>query len=86
MTTIRQANHEAIEIYAAIKQVMKEMNCDFCQSWWINSKNFSLKSGLSTAKINQRCKLLVKQGYLTIDKSKTSTSTGVCYRLTDKTL
>lgn len=86
MTTIRQSNHEAIEIYAAIKKVMQETECDYCQSWWLNSKNFDLKSGLSTDKINQRCRLLVKQGYLTIDRSKTSTSEGTCYRLTDKTL
>jgi len=86
MTTNRQSNLEAIEIYAAIKLVMKEVNSDRIQSWWINSKNFDLKSKLSTSKINQRCRLLVKQGYLTIDRSKTSTSNGTCYRLTDKIL
>lgn len=86
MTTNRQSNLEAIEIYAAIKQVMKEANSHHCQSWWLNSKNFDLKSKLTTSKINQRCKLLVKQGYLTIDKANTSTSTGTCYLLTDKTL
>lgn len=86
MTTNRQSNHEAIEIYAAIKQVIQEVGYDYCQSWWINSKNFDLKSKLPTSKITQRCKLLVKQGYLTIDKSKTSPSTGTCYKLTDKAL
>ena len=44
MTTNRQSNLEAIEIYAAIKQVMKEANSHHCQSWWLNSKNFDLKS------------------------------------------
>ena len=86
MTTNRQSNHEAIEIYSAIKKIMAEMNTEYCQSWWLNSKNFDLKSKLSTSKINQRCKLLVKQGYLIIDKSRTSTSMGICYRLTDKML
>lgn len=86
MKTNQQINKEAIEIYNAIKQIMKESNCNYCQSWWLNSKNFDLKSKLSTPKINQRCKLLVKQGYLYIDKENTSTSQGVCYKLTDKFL
>lgn len=86
MTTNRQSNQEAIEIYAAIKKVMADANTDYCQSWWLNTWNFDLKSKLSTSKINQRCKLLVKQGYLSIDKSRTSTSMGICYKLTDKML
>ena len=75
---------ESKEIYFAIKQVMKEKGCDHCQSWWLNSKNFQLKSKLSTQKINQKAKILIKQGYLTIDSKNTSTSEGTCYRLTNK--
>lgn len=81
-----QINQEAKEIYLAIKQLMEKTGYDYCQSWWINTKNFELKSNLKTPQIVQRCRLLVKQGYLTIDKLKTSTSTGTCFRLTDKIL
>lgn len=83
MTTNRQMNHEAIQIYAAIKSLLKQNATDYCQSWWIR---FELDIKLSTSKVNQRCKNLVKQGYLTIDKSKTSTSCGISYKLTDKAL
>lgn len=86
MKTKNQIKEEAKEIYLAIKEVMSKSECDFCQSWWLNTKNFDLKSNLSTPQINQRAKLLVKQGYLTVDKTKTSTSYGTCYRLTDKPL
>jgi len=79
-----QIKEEAKEIYFAIKEAMVRAKTDYCQSWWLNSKNFELKSKLSTPTINQRAKLLVKQGYLTIDKSKTKTSTGTSYKLTDK--
>lgn len=86
MKSNRQINLEALEIYNAIKQVMKETKYDFCQSWWLNSRNFDLRSKLKTPEINRRAHLLVKQGYLTIDKSRTSSSTGTCYQLTDKSI
>lgn len=78
--------NEANEIYFAIKEVMAKGNTDYCQSWWLNTKNFDLKSNLKTPQIVQRCKLLVRQGYLSIDKSRTSPSSGTSYRLTDKLL
>lgn len=84
MKSKNQINQEAKEIYFAIKQVMEKSGYDYCQSWWLNSKNFELKSNLKTPQIVQRCRLLVKQGYLTIDKSKTSTSSGTSFKLTDK--
>lgn len=84
MSTKQQIKEEAKEIYFAIKQVMEKSGHDYCQSWWLNTRNFDLKSKLSTPKINQRCKLLIKMGLLVIDKSKTSTSSGVSYKLTDK--
>jgi hypothetical protein len=86
MKTRDQINEESKEIYFAIKHMIRESECDYCQSWWLNTRNFDLKSKLKTPQINQRAKLLVKQGYLIIDKSRTSTSTGTCYRLTNKVL
>lgn len=87
MKSKNEINQEAKEIYFAIKQVMERhgyIKYDYCQSWWLNYKNFDLKSKLKTPQIMQRCKLLVRQGYLTIDKSKTSTSEGTSFKLTDK--
>lgn len=75
---------EAKEIYFAIKSVMDKQQTGHCQSWWLNERNFGLKSKLKTPQVNQRCKLLIKMGLLTIDKDKTSTSRGTSYRLTDK--
>ena len=75
---------EAEEIYYAIIKTMNEMETDHCQSWWLNKNNFDLKSKLFTSKINRRARLLVRQGYLQINKSLTSTSTGTCYKLTEK--
>lgn len=80
----KQIDEEAKEIYFAIKQIMERSETDYCQSWWLNTRNFDLKSGLETPEINQRAKLLVKQGFLSIDSSKTGPSTGTCYKLTDK--
>ena len=79
-----EINNESAEIYFAIKQIIQETGYDHCQSWWLNTKNFNLKSKLSTQKINQRAKILVKQGFLTIDTKNTSTSQGTCYKLTNK--
>lgn len=79
-----EISKEVKEVYFAIIQIMRENDYDHCQSWWLNTKNFDLKSKLSTRKINQRASVLVKQGYLVIDKKNTSTSQGVCYKLTDK--
>lgn len=84
MKTKKEINEEAKEIYFAIKQIMERSETDYCQSWWLNTRNFDLKSKLKTPQINQRAKLLVKQGYLTIDKSNTKKSTGTSYKLTDK--
>lgn len=84
MKSRNQINKEAIEIYFAIKQVINISGNDYCQSWWINTKNFGLKSNLKTSQIVQRAKLLASKGYLVIDKSNTSTSTGTCFRLTEK--
>lgn len=79
-----QIQEEAREIYFAIKEVMEKSKTDYCQSWWLNTRNFDLKSNLKTSHIVQRAKLLIRQGYLTIDKSNTSTSMGTSYKLTDK--
>ena len=84
MKTKEQINEEAKEIYFAIKKIMERSETNYCQSWWLNTRNFDLKSGLKTPQINQRAKLLVKQGYLTVDKSNTNTSIGTSYKLTDK--
>jgi len=84
--TREQIKSESIMVYFAIKETMKNMNTNFCQSWWINMKNFDLSTPLSIKTINQRAKLLIRDGYLIIDKSKTSTSTGTCYKLTDKSM
>jgi len=82
--TKSEINNEAKEIYFAIKQITEEAGYNYCHSWWLNTKNFDLKSKLSTQKINQRCKLLIKKGILTIDIKRTSTSQGTCYILTGK--
>jgi hypothetical protein len=84
MKSKEEINNEAKEIYLAIIEAMKFSHSDYCQSWWINKRNVVLKSKLETPQINQRCKLLVKKGFLIIDKSKTSRSTGTSYKLTDK--
>jgi len=84
MKTKEKINEEAEEIYFAIKEVMEKSGLDYCQSWWLNTRNFDLKSKLSTQEINQRAKLLIKRGFLIINKSQTSKSTGICYKLTDK--
>jgi len=75
---------EAIRVYNAIVEVMQHSKTDYCRSWWLNTMNLNI--ALSTSKITQRCRLLAAKGYLTIDYSKTSTSTGTCYFLTDKKL
>jgi len=77
-----EINKESIDVYNEIVNTMEKMQVDYCQSWWLNYRNTSL--GLKTPKINQIAKKLVKQGYLMIDKSRTSTSTGTSYKLTDK--
>jgi hypothetical protein len=84
MKTRSEIDKEAKEIYFAIKKIMKDVGYNTCQSWWLNTKNFDLKSKLKTPQINQRCKLLIKKGLLTIDIKKTSTSQGTCYKLTNK--
>jgi len=75
---------EAIQVYNAIIEAMKKSKTNYCRSWWLNTMNLNIT--LSTSKITQRCRLLASKGYLTIDYSKTSTSTGTCYSLTDKKL
>jgi len=77
---------EAIQVYNAIVEVMQKSKTNYCRSWWINSRVLKMPITLSTNKITQRCRLLASKGYLTIDYSKTSTSTGTCYSLTDKKL
>lgn len=84
MKSRKEINQEAEEIYFAIKQTMEKMGTDYCQSWWINTRNFNLKSHLPTSTINQRCRLLIKQGYLIKNQSLTATHTGTSYKLTDK--
>lgn len=71
-------------IYQAIKDTMVKMKVDYCQSWWLTCKDNLLPINLSTSIINSRCKLLVKNGYLSINRKQTSSSMGVCYQLTDK--
>ena len=78
-----QIRKETEKLYKEIIIVMKEMGTDHCQSWWLNPSNTNL--GLKTSEINSRAKKLVEEGFLTIDRSKTSKSTGTCYKLTDKT-
>ena len=86
-----EINKEVKEVYFAIKTIIDEAGYGYCQSWWLNTKNIPLayptnigKLNLSTKKINQRAKILVKKGLLIIDIKNTSTSMGVCYKLTDK--
>jgi hypothetical protein len=79
-----QIRNEANVVYWAIQELMKIQEVDYCQSWWLNTRNFTFKTEMSTQKINQRAKLLVKEGYLKIDSNRTSTSTGTCYQLTEK--
>ena len=76
-----QIHKEKIAVYFGMIAVMKMHDVDYCQSWWLNTKNYNI--GLTTPEINRRAKLLVKQGLLLIDKSLTSNSCGICYRLTD---
>lgn len=81
---------ELHKVYDAIKETIAKTKIesldvvDYCQSWWLNEKNHELGKEMNTPKINRLAKKLVEGGYLTIDKSKTSTSTGTCYKLTDK--
>ena len=79
-----QIMEEAKEIFLAIKETMNKMGTDYCQSWWINKNNYKLNSGLSTPSVNQRCRLLVKKGYLIKNDTLTSTHTGTSYKLTGK--
>jgi hypothetical protein len=78
-----QIYSEALEVYAAISEVTALQGCGYCLSWWINTRNFPLKTTMSTPKINRRARLLVKLGYLIIDRKETSTSSGTCYKLTE---
>lgn len=76
---------EAKEVFEAIKFVIANTDhADYCLSWWLNTRNFNLKSKLSTPKINQRCKLLIKMGLIEKVDGKTSVSAGTCYKLTGK--
>jgi hypothetical protein len=70
-------------VYGAILETMNKMGTHYCQSWWLTCQDGPLH-GIPTSKINYRAKLLVERGYLQINNSKTSTSTGTCYELTDK--
>ena len=86
-----EISKESKEIYFAIKHIIEETGYGYCQSWWLNSKNISLgypthigSLDLSTKKINQRAQFLIKKGLLIIDTTNTSTSMGICYRLTNK--
>lgn len=78
-----QINQEIKSVYEAIKKDMICRNVDYCQSWWIIAKDDVSNLPMSTRDINRRANILVKNGYLSIDKKHTSTSTGICYRLTD---
>lgn len=75
---------EAKEVYQAIKETIQDMDTDHCQSWWLNKKNHPIGSKLTTAQINTRARMLVKEGYLEIDRKYTKPSCGTCYRLTNK--
>lgn len=83
MTAKEQIYDEALNVYEALLEVAQLSGTDYCLSWWINTRNFKLKTTMSTQKINRRAKLLVKMGFLTIDKKLTSRSTGTCYKFTD---
>ena len=69
-------------VYKLINDKIIENNNEYCLSWWLNPRNSDC--GLKTTEINQRAKSLVKEGFLSIDEKMTSTSTGTCYRLTEK--
>ncbi|MDP4201455.1 MAG: hypothetical protein Q8861_02070 [Bacteroidota bacterium] len=86
MKTKKQILEEAIEIYAAILLIMRQQKTDYCQSWWLNKHNFSLQSNLDSKSIVRRCHLLVRLGYLIIDREKTSTAMGTSFKLTEKQL
>lgn len=72
---------EADEILEAVKNLMKENELDYVQSWWLSPRNCNLKSNLKMPQITSRLKLLVKHGKLIIDKKYTSTSKGTRYRI-----
>lgn len=82
MKTKQQIQQEADSLYDRIVKMAKEHHQDYIQSWWFNKRNSDL--GLTTPQINSRCRLLVRQGKLSIDHSRTSTSYGTCYRILDK--
>ena len=91
MTALEKKREEDLhKVYDAIKSVIAKQIEEnpffegYCQSWWLNKNNHELGKEMSTPKINRLAKILVEGGYLTIDKSRTSTSTGTCYKLTDK--
>lgn len=85
--TKKERWREAVKVYYAMvnaSQRSPKLNNRFvCQSWWINPKN-DPELNMPTSKINQRAKLLVKEGYLEIQSKHTSTSTGTSYTFTDK--
>ena len=82
----KQINKEIDEVYSAIKAEIESRTENYCQSWWLTSKwGGRLKNKYSTPKLNRRAKVLVKEGYLSINKKDTSTSKGTSYLLTNKT-
>lgn len=82
MKTKQQIQQEADDLYTRIVLEAQEQRQDSVQSWWFNKRNSDL--GLTTPQINSRCRLLVKQGKLSIDYTRTSNAYGTCYRILDK--
>jgi len=74
MTAKEKITHQSELIYQEILDVAQEQGTDYVRTWWLNPRNG--KSGLSTATINRRCNLLVRQGKLTRLDASTSTGTG----------
>lgn len=83
MTEIQK---DAIVIYRDMLKIyvhrMQKGECPNVQSWWLNK----VVNGkiLSISKINYRVSLLIKCGYVAIDKVNTSKSKGTSYIITDK--
>lgn len=74
MTAQEKIQEQADSIYKEILDAAHEQGTDYVRTWWLNPRNG--KSGLSTATINRRCELLVRQGKLLRINASTSTGTG----------
>lgn len=78
--TKQEIQKEADLVYRYVLQVASEMDRPYIHSWWLNKRNCP-ELWMETPRINQRCRLLVRQGKLAIDPKHTSHGTGTRYRI-----